>query len=63
MAKTVHNVRTAQAMEYAKATEPERVTENAIVIKDIQEKIVNRAMMASMKLLKTKLSYFAHSAT
>lgn len=50
-------------MEHAKATAPERATESAIVIKDIQEKIANRAPMASMKHLKMKQSCFAHSAT
>lgn len=57
------NALTARVTEHARATEPERATESAIVIKDIQEKIVNRALTATMYPSKTKRSCFAHSAT
>jgi hypothetical protein len=48
---------------HAKATEPEKEMENAVVIKDIQVKSVRHARKVSMKHSKTKASYFARSAT
>lgn len=42
--------------------EPEKATESAVVIKDIQARTVSRAPMASMKRSRMRASCCAHSA-
>lgn len=62
MVKTAYNVRIVQEMEHVRVMEQEKGTENATVIKDIQEKIAKPVLMASMKRLKMKLNCCARNA-